>query len=353
MTRTVLAVLVLAAAPARAAGPVGAVTVDCERVEGWAQDPDDPAAAIPVHLYFDGPAGDPAATAIAVTANLSLQSGCDGDQCAHGFRATLPLSRHDGAPHPVHAYGIDTVDPNLELSLSPAVYTCAPLPITAGVKRHIINPDILNAWKFSIFFDMMKIADVDLAAAPVGPPVDVPPQLAVAEGTTEPLWLVDQGHRRAVAPEVAPAWRLDPAAAVPMPADMLAALPEGTPLAARPILVQGTGPAVYLLDDRQCAADDPDPACAEPDDSSTGTTDDPGDESSTGEPADPTTTSSSGPDDPTTGDASATGDTSGASSTDAATGDPGSDDAGGCGCRHAPSHGAWLLLLAFARRRRR
>lgn len=352
MTRIVLAVLVLAfTQAARAAGPVGAVTVDCDKVEGWGQDPDDPAAMIPVHLYFDGPAGDPAATAIAVTANLSIQTGCAGDQCVHGFRAALPLSRYDGAPHPVHAYGIDAMDPPLELSQSPAAYTCAPPPITAGVKRHIINPDILNAWKFSIFFDMMKIADVDLAAAPVGPPVDVPPQLVVAEGTTTPLWLVDQGYRRAVGPEAAAAWRLDPAAAAAMPADTLAALPEGTPLAPRPILVQGTGPAVYLLDDRQCAADDPDPACPQSDETSTGgDTGDPAGES-TGESSD----SSSSGGDRLTGDVTSGGeDTSGGSSTDAATADPGADASeAGCGCRQTPRAGAWLLLLALALRRRR
>lgn len=343
-----LAVLgLLAAAPvARAAGPVGEVRVDCSRAEGWAQDPDEPGKSIDVHLYFDGPAGDPAAVGIAVTANLTLRSGCSGEQCVHGFGAALPLSRFDGAPHPVHAYGIDTVDPNLELSFSPATYTCPPPAIVMGVRRHIVNPEVLGQWQFSIYFDMAKVADLDLAGVPVGPPVDAPPQLVVAEGTTEPLWLVDQGFRRAVAPGVRSAWRFDPASAAAMPADALAALPEGTPLAVRPVLVQGTGPAVYLLDARQCLADDSDPACVDPVEPTTGGETDPsGGETGTGA----TGESSSG-----AVGTSETGDAGSSAGTGAASTGPGMTDAGetGCGCRARPGAAGWLWLLVLGVRRR-
>lgn len=346
MRRLVILGLVLVAPIARAASPVGEVKVDCAWVQGWAQDPDEPGAIIDVHLYFDGPAGDPAATSIAVTANMPLEAGCAGDQCAHGFRAALPLGRFDGQPHPVHAYGIDVEDPNVELSLSPASYTCSPPPLVAGVKRHIVDPDILGAWKFSIFFDMLRVADLELAAVPVGAPIDAPPQLAVAEGTTDPLWLVDQGFRRAVAPEVLSAWRLEPAGAAPMPADVLAALPVGTPLGLRPVLAQGTGPAVYLLDVRQCLPDDPDPACAGPVEATTGG-DESGGEASTGEAGDDTglTGGSSGGAVPTGGaDTTGVGTSTGAAAE--TTGEA------GCGCRGASPGGGWLVLALVLRRRR-
>ena len=363
MKGSVLACLGALALPslARATSPVGEVNVDCTRVEGWAHDPDDPAAKIAVHLYFDGPAGDPAATGIALTADLTLQGACVDDPCSHGFRAALPLSRFDGAPHPVHAYGIDGVDPNLELALSPATYTCPPLPIVAGVKRHIASPDVLTAWQLSIYFDMMKVADIDLAAVPEGVTVDAGPQLVVAEGTSDPLWLLDQGTRRAISPEHAAAWRFAAAAAAPMPGLELMALPEGTPLSQRPVLAQGTGPKVYLLDDLQCAPGDPNPACPQPTDptsssSSTGEDDSAGETTSPPD-TDTDTTATGGPSsEPTTGPT--TTDTTATTATTATTSDgaPEDDAAAGCDCHTAPRRAPWLLLLlplAWRRRSRR
>lgn len=359
MSRLTLLFVLLAAPLARAASPVGEVVVDCDGVSGWAHDPDDPTLTIDVHLYFDGPAGDPAATGFATTANRTLP-GCVGDTCGHNFHFPLPLGRLDHQPHPVHAYGIDPADPPAELSLSPAVYTCAPLPIVTGVKRHIVNPDILGAWKFSIFFDMMKLPDVDLAAAPVGVAVDTPPQLALAEGTSEPLWLLDQGFRRLVAADVIAAWRLDPATAAIMPADMIAGLPEGTPLPARPILAQGTAPEVYLLDVRQCLAGDPDPACPEEPDASTGAdSDDSGGEtgtegtgdssdSTTGDPGDTSTTAPA----PTTGTSAVTGTSTGSATTTASTTDASEAGDAGCSCRQAPSGALFGLMFVFALRPR-
>lgn len=345
--------MVASPAVARATSPVGAVTVDCSRVEGWGQDPDDPALMIAVHLYFDGPAGDPAATGVPLTANLPLQGGCEGDQCSHGFRSALPLSRLDNLPHPVHAYGIDNAaDPNLELAGSPVSYTCPPLPIVGGVKRHIVNPDVLAQWQFSIFFDMMKPGDLALAAVPESTAVDVAPQLALAEGTQEPLWLLDHGFRRPVPPESVGPWRLAPASAVIMPVADLMALPEGTPLSPRPVLAQGSGPKVYLLDDYQCAPGDMNPACPEPVDPTTG--EGPGEE--TGAP----TTGEATTDAPTTGvtsgdDSGVEPGTGGAGSSSSTGGASESEDEAGCGCRSAGAPGglALLLGLTLVRRRRR
>ncbi|MFY0532766.1 hypothetical protein [Nannocystis pusilla] len=197
----------------------------------------------------------------------------------------------------------------------------------------------------------MKVADLDIAGTPIGTTVDGPPQLAVAEGTTAPLWLLDQGFRRLVVPEVASAWRFDPATAAVMPADTIDGLPEGTPLAGRPILVQGTGPEVWLLDDHQCGVDDPHPACAGPESPTTGDTgdaptssgSDTGDD--TGSDGDPSTSGTE-----TTSETGTTGASTTAASTDgdtaSNTGDAdASGEEGGCGCRSATPTGAWLLLL--------
>ncbi|MDC0718766.1 hypothetical protein [Nannocystis bainbridge] len=360
MTRSALVLGLIALAPTAvsAAGPVGVVTADCSGVSGWAQDPDTPPTTIDVHLYFDGPAGDPAATGVPLTANRPLDGGCRGEQCQHGFRGALPLSRLDGQPHAVHAYGIDTNgDPNLELSGSPAVYTCPPLPVVGNVKRHIAGPSILDQWHFSTYFDLMKVADLAIAGTPIGATVAGPPQLALAEGTTEPLWLIDQGFRRLVAPDSLGAWRFDPATAAIMPADAIAGLPEGTPVAARPILVQGTGDEVWLLDEHQCGVGDANPACPEPmapttgdpGETTGGSTTAPDESDSDGAP----TSSSSGDETGSSGETGVDLSTSGATASE--TGEPEASGEGeGCGCRGAPQGPAWLLvLLPLLRPRRR
>jgi hypothetical protein len=337
-------------AAAAAAGPVGAITsVTCEHIEGWAYDPDHPADAIDVHLYFDGPAGDPNANAIAVRADVMVAVGCSGDECAHGFRGQLPLSRLDGQPHAVHAYGIDIEDPNLELSTSPgSLPSCPALPLTMGLKRHIANPTTLQAWAFSTFFDMMPVADLDLAALPKGTTVDTPPQLVVDMAAPDALWLLDQGFRRPIDAKTADAWRFDVATAVPMAAAELVALPEGTPLTPRPILVQGGGAEVWVLDEHQCGEDDSHPGCAEPE-GGTGDGGESDDGADAGADGDGTGGSAAGDETGSGGDDDALPPTSGAAD----------DDASGGGCRigdGAPGRlaFAWLLpLLGLSARGRR
>lgn len=329
---------------AGAVGPVGTLVVDCTGIQGWAQEPDMPDALIDVHLYFNGPAGDPAASAVVVTANQLLAAGCMGAECMHGYRSALPMSLLDGSEHEVHAYGIDlTGDPNLELGGSPVLMSCPPPPIVGGELRHVVSPEVLGAWQFSVFFDRLLVPDATIMGLTVGPVVDVGPQLRVdAAGG---LWVIDQGYRRAVPAEVAPAWRLGAAAAVPMLPEELA-LPEGTALRPRPVLLQGTLPEVYLLDDHQCAMGDPDPACVpETEDETGGGGDETGDGSTGG----------------AAGSEHSTSDESGQGSSDGTgavvTGLPpaaGDDEATGCGCTSGDPSGPWgLVLLAAAGRRRR
>lgn len=330
---------------AAAVGPVGTLVVDCTGIQGWAQEPDMPDAFIDVHLYFGGPAGDPAATAVVVNAGQMLATGCMGVECIHGYRSGLPMSLLDEMERPVHAYGIDlTGDPNLELTGSPAVMSCPPPPIVSGELRHVISPELLTAWQFSLFFDRLIVPDATITSLVVGPPVDVGPQLRVdAFGD---LWVIDQQRRRPVPADVAVAWRLAPAAAVElMPLEL--AMPEGTPLRPRPVLVQGAMlPEVYLLDDHQCAEGDPDPSCVpEAEDESGGGADESGGADTGG------AGSGSG--------AGESGEGSGSGTGGVVTGLPpieDDEDAGGCGCRGSGGpNGPWTLVVlaaAFVRRRR-
>ena len=337
-----------------AASPEGNVVPTCDGLVGWARDPDDPSARIDVHVYFDGPAGDAGAQTRVTTADVTLEEGeggCAGETCGHGFRVPLPLSRFDEAPHPAYVYGIDVNgDPNAQVSSSPASYTCGALPLTMGQKRHITSPTVLQAWAFSTYFDLMPIDDLALASLEVGMSMSEGPVLAVAEGTTEPLWLLDQGFRRAVDTVSMRGWRIDPAAAMAITAAELDALPEGVPLSERPILVQGTGAAVYLVDAVQCLEGDEHPACAPEEGGTTGGPQDDTDGTSGGETGDgqPSTSGELGS---SGGDAE--GDTEGAGEVSTSDPSPGEgDDAASGGCRTG-SGGVLPMLLGLVLLRRR
>lgn len=328
---------------ARAVGPVGTLVVDCTGIEGWAEEPDMPDALIDVHLYFNGPAGDPAASAVVVNAGQVIAAGCMGAECMHGYRSALPMSLLDAAEHEVHAYGIDlTGDPNLELAGSPMVMSCPPPPIVGGELRHVASPEVLAAWQFSVFFDRLIVADGVITGLVVGPVIDVGPQLRV--DVSGGLWVIDQGRRRAVAPEVAPAWRLAAAAATAFTPEELA-LPEGTDLRPRPVLLQGTMPEVYLLDDHQCAPMDPDPSCVPEGEDDTGGSESGGGASTSGG-------AGSGESDGGSGEGSSDGTAGVVTPLPPAEGD---DEAAGCGCRGSGRASSWwlssLMLLLAARGR--
>jgi hypothetical protein len=224
---------------------------DCERVWGWSQDPDQKTSANDVHLYFDGPAGDPNAEGVPVTANLERADLCDPlGSCAHAYEVASPLSLHDGQPHAVHAYGIDSAGgANAELSQSPATLTCAPV-IPAGVRRHVVGGESFGAWGFSYFWDVMPVADADLDEVEDGPDAPTEPILVKSDDGSPEVWLIDGDYRRHVPNgEVFDTWGFDWAAIDTWPADELAGYTLGPVLRDRPILVQGTGPAVYLMDD--------------------------------------------------------------------------------------------------------
>ncbi len=223
----------------------------CEAVSGWAQDPDVPDQAIQVHVYFGGPAGDPAAVGQAVEAGAHRDDLCQAiGSCAHGFTLPSPLSLHDGQPHPVHAYGIDTAGHhNPELGSSPRSLQCAPA-LPAGVRRHVRSPESMAAWRLSHFWHVLPAADDELLARPEGPALPEAPRLVRADDGAPEVWVVDGELRRHVPdPAAMQAWGFDWAEIETRPAAEVQALTLGPPWRARPVLARGSGPAVYALDD--------------------------------------------------------------------------------------------------------
>ncbi|PRQ07851.1 MYXO-CTERM sorting domain-containing protein [Enhygromyxa salina] len=323
----------------------------CQQISGWAQDPDDPESPVSVHVYFNGPAGDPNAVGVALSANEYREDLCGAiGSCDHAYSLGIPMSLRDAQPHPVHAYGIDSEGgENAQLTGSPKTITCGGPPLPDGVRRHVSSPEILAAWAFSPFWHQLTLDDATLGSIPTWDPIEPTPLMIRADDQSPEVWILDGiGKRHVPSPEVAENWSLDLGTVETLPAAEVAAIPTGTPLWDRPFLLKGTGPEVYLLDDRQCYPGDDDPECADGGDTGAGETSGGGE----GSGGDGEGSDGDGP-----------GDESG--------GDSGSDDDGlppgygfdraddGCGCTtdgSNRSNGAWglsLLGLIALRRRRR
>ena len=254
--RSVIAATVVASAlvssSALAATPVGYLdSAGCDVIVGWAQDPDAPDAPVTVHIYYGGPAGS-GAGASPTTANVYRTDLCTAiGSCAHGYSPISPLSLHDGQTRDIYAYAIDDGGTgNPLLGNSPRQMTCAPEAQT-GVRRRVADLPSYDAWRFSSFWDLLPLAATDVAALPEGPPLAAAPVLVSPDDDSGALWLLDGDGRirRQVAPEVVASWKFDLASVQKFPASQIAALVEGTPLRARPVTFV-SGP-LYVVDDVQ------------------------------------------------------------------------------------------------------
>lgn len=239
--------LVFAAGSSEAVEPTGYLdNAGCDAIAGWAQDPDEPAVGIAVHLYLGGPAGS-GVPAVGVTANLYREDLCAAiGSCEHGFWMPVPLSLLDGQPRNIHAYGIDSMGgPNPQLGNSPKVLQCA--PSASGVRRPVTEVGAVDAWKFSQLWDVLPLPAAEAGALAKGPELPETPVLVTPDDGSGALWLLDSGVRRAVSAAAAGAWRFEPGKAAVKPAAEIQAIVEGPAVRGRPVLVMFEGLA--LIDD--------------------------------------------------------------------------------------------------------
>lgn len=235
------------------AGPGTPVTgvldeASCGVTQGWAQDPDKKDDPAPVHLYFGGPAGSGVGKAI--TAGNARGDLCGAlGSCNHGFSTGSPYSLFDGQPHAVHAYGIDLTggDPQ-ELVGSPKTLQCPPT-LPGGVKRWIIDPASLAAWRFDPYFDQIPAAKPDVDKIADGPSLGATPVLVQVEG--DPKVYVQDGLFKHHIPDenVLAAWRFSFSEVQKVSVAYLDALALAAPLRARPVIVLDSTGRLLLLDD--------------------------------------------------------------------------------------------------------
>jgi MYXO-CTERM domain-containing protein len=223
-------------------------TADCKGITGWAQDPDAPDQSIPVHIYYDGPAGG-AAKALVLTASQHRDDLCAAiGSCNHGFSTPVPLSLQDGAPHELHAYGIDTAGGN-NPEIGAMTLTCA-ATLPTGIRRLVTTPAVMTAWKFSTLWDLLVVPDAKLEAFPTADDIAVAPVLVQSDDGSPDVWLIDGEYRRLVpSVAVAAAWELDLSTLQVKTKSELLDLIEGPPLRPSPFLIKGSADSVYLLDD--------------------------------------------------------------------------------------------------------
>jgi hypothetical protein len=228
---------------------------DCTAIAGWSQDQDAPSTGIDVHLYFDGPAGTAGAPAIATTANIKRTDLCTAiGSCNHGFSLATPVGMADGKEHTVYAYGIDTQGgTNPELTNSPKKFTCPnvkpPLDAKAGVKRHVLDPASMKAWSFSTLTDVAPEPDAIVNAYPQSADWQEAPTLVQADDGTPEVWIIDgEVRRHVVNPASLAAWHFTSTDVVKTPAAKVYSYAKGMDLPATPFLVQGSGPAIYVID---------------------------------------------------------------------------------------------------------
>jgi hypothetical protein len=145
--------------------------------------------------------------------------------------------------------------PNLLLTDSPKSFTCPtpapPLSATAGVKRHITDPTSLAAWGFTSL-DIAKETPATVAGFAFGDPLPATPVVAIATGAPS-VWVIDEGARRHVInPDSLTAWGFTVAT---WTAAQVNASPQGADWPASPFVFEGTGdPAVYVLDTAPASA---------------------------------------------------------------------------------------------------
>jgi hypothetical protein len=231
-------------------------SADCTTgIAGWSQDQDAPSTSINVDLYFNGAAGASGAEAMRIAAGNNRTDLCSAiGSCDHGFSIDVPLGVRDGKSHPVYAYGIDTAGgANTLLTDAPKSFTCPnatpPLDPLHGVKRHVVDPASMTAWSFSSLTDVAPEPDGVIDTLPQSTDWSEKPSVVQADDGTPEVWVIDgEVRRHVINPASLAAWHFTGADVVKTAAAKVYAFAQGPDLPATPFLMQGSGPAIWVLD---------------------------------------------------------------------------------------------------------
>ncbi len=221
----------------------------CDGIRGWARDPDAPEAAIDVVITLDAPLFAPGSSTFRTGGGIPRL-----DVGNHGFSLPVPYAFMDGADHPVFAYGTGAgAGAGAALSGLPGILHCdrPPPPFPDGVRRHVTDPDAFAAWQFASS-DVVVLDDAALAALPPSDPWPAAPHLFAAAGDPA-VYLEDvrggsPARRHVPSPDAMAAWRLDWAAIAMVELTYRDGFAMDTAIAARPYLVRGSGPEIYVVD---------------------------------------------------------------------------------------------------------
>jgi MYXO-CTERM domain-containing protein len=124
----------------------------------------------------------------------------------------------------------------------------APLSPAEGVKRWVTDPTAFSAWNFSYTDDVAHYPDSTVSAYPDGPSWPATPTVVQADDGSPAIWVIDGSVRRHVInPASLAAWRFT--SVQKWPAAQVDSYPQAVDFRPSPFLVMGSGPAVYVLDD--------------------------------------------------------------------------------------------------------
>lgn len=232
--------------------PRGALdSTGCEFVTGWAQDEDRKDTPIAIKIGWGGGVDAPGITTTAHTAGEHRDDLCTAiGSCAHGYQLLSPYALHDGAPHDVFVAGVDDGGGAVTFA-GPKALTCT-TPLPKGARRWVTNPDVLAAWRFSLFEAVLPATDSAMDALPEASAWPPKPRMIVAKDGNGKVYVVDGKLRRHIPnPRVLADWHFDPATIETLPQAEVDAFADGPPLRARPTMVRRSSGHVYVIDDAE------------------------------------------------------------------------------------------------------
>jgi hypothetical protein len=230
--------------------PKGALEVaDCDRLAGWAFDPEMAAAPVTVDVDADGVAATSEQT---LTAAREREDLCDTlGSCNHAFSVASPLSLFDGKAHELRLFAVDPTDKKrYELLESPATLTCS-APAPKGLRRPL-DADAAKAWALSSFWDGLPSETSGFDALPIGDAAPSEPKVFTDPNDPATLWVVDGNRRRKLSASDADGWHLEPSELVAA-GDAVLGLDEGPAFPRRAVMISVNG-ETFLVDDGETAS---------------------------------------------------------------------------------------------------